>query len=106
VDQFDPGKWPRFVWFPAFIRDWERLGLDSDDLRALEQEILSSPTRAPVIKGTGGSKKLRFSGWKLTQGKSGAFRVCYVFFQEFVPIALAVVFGKKEKARASAYQSL
>ena len=97
VDQFDPEKWPSLVWFPSFLRDWERLGLDDEDLRALEQEILEEPTRAPVIKGTGGLRKLRFSGRKSTRGKSGANRVCYVHFPEFGTIALAVVFGKNEK---------
>jgi hypothetical protein len=97
VDQFDPEKWPRFVWFPAFLRGWERLGLDAEDLRALEQEILKGPTRAPVIKGTGGLRKLRYSGRKSTRGKSGASRVCYVHFPEFGTIALAAVFGKNEK---------
>jgi hypothetical protein len=97
VDRFNPEKWPRFVWFPAFLRDWERLGLDSEDLRALEHEILKDPTRAPVIKGTGGLRKLRFSGRKSARGRSGANRVCYVHFPEFGTIALAVVFGKNEK---------
>ncbi len=46
VDHFDPEKWPSFVWFPAFLRDWERLGLNGEDLRALELEILKEPTRA------------------------------------------------------------
>ena len=31
------------------------------------------------------------------RGKSGAFRVCYVYFPEFGPIALVVIFGKTEK---------
>ena len=97
MDRFDPEKWPSFVWFPAFLRDWERLGLDGEDLRALELEILKEPTRAPVIKGTGGLRKLRFSGRKSTRGKSRANRVCYVHFPEFGTIALAVVFGKNEK---------
>ena len=97
MDPYDPGKWPRFVWFPAFLRDWERLGLDDEDLRSLEIEILEEPTRAPVIKGTGGLRKLRFSGRKSIRGKSGSNRVCYVHFPEFGTIVLAVVFGKNEK---------
>lgn len=97
MDPFDPEKWPRFVWFPSFLRDWDRLGLDGEDLRSLEFEILKAPTRAPVIKGTGGLRKLRFSGRKSTRGKSGSNRVCYVYFPEFGTIALAVVFGKNEK---------
>jgi hypothetical protein len=102
VERFDPKKWPKFVWFPAFLRDWERFGLDDEDLRTLEQEILEEPTRAPVIKGTGGLRKLRFSGRKSPRGKSGANRVCYVHFPEFGTIALAVVFGKNEKDDLSA----
>ena len=97
MDPFDPEKWPRFVWFPAFLRDWERLGFDAEDLRSLEIEILKDPSRAPVIKGTGGLRKLRFSGRKSKRGKSGGSRVCYVHYPEFGTIALAVVFGKNEK---------
>jgi len=97
VGRFDPERWPRFVWFPAFLRDWERLGLDGEDLRSLELEILKGPTRSPVIKGTGGLRKVRFSGRKSGRGKSGANRVCYVHLPEFGTIALAAVFGKNEK---------
>ncbi len=96
MDPFDPDKWPRFVWFPSFLRDWERLGLDSEDLRSLELEILKEPARGPVVKGAGGLRKLRFSGRKSTRGKSGSNRICYVHFPEFGTIALVVVFGKKE----------
>ena len=102
MGRFDPDKWLRFVWFPSFLRDWQRLGLDGDDLRSLEIEILKDPSRAPVIKGTGGLRKLRFSGRRLTRGKSGATRVCYVHFPEFGTIAVAVVFGKNEREDLSA----
>jgi hypothetical protein len=97
LEEFDPARWPRFVRFPAFNRDWERLGLDGEDLRSLELAILEEPTRAPVIPGTGGLRKIRFAGRKFAQGKSGACRICYAFFPEFGTIALAVVFGKSEK---------
>ncbi len=97
MDAFDPEKWPKMVWFPAFLRDWARLGLDDEDLRTLELEILKDPTRAPVIKGTGGLRKVRFSGRRSSRGKSGANRVCYVHFPEFGTIVLAVVFGKNER---------
>jgi hypothetical protein len=97
VGEFDPERWPRFVRFPAFTRDWERLGLDGEDLRLLELAILEDPARAPVIAGTGGLRKVRFAGRRSARGKSGAYRICYVYFPEFGTIALAVVFGKKEK---------
>src|SRR5262249_34020938 len=97
MDPFEPGKWPRFVWFPAFLRDWDRLGLDGNDLQCLELEILNDPMKAPVIQGTGGLRKLRFAGWKSARGRRGANRVCYVHFPDFGTIALVVVFGKSEK---------
>jgi hypothetical protein len=94
---FRPEEWPRFVRFPSFTREWERFGLDDADLQALELEILKDPTRAPVLQGTGGLRKIRFAGLRAARGKSGAYRICYVHFPEFGTIALAVVFGKNEK---------
>ncbi len=97
MEPFVPEDWPRFVRFPAFTRDWERFGLTDAALRALEIEILKDPTRAPVIQGTGGLRKLRFVEPGAARGKSGAYRICYSIFPEFGTIALAVVFGKNEK---------
>ena len=97
VDPFRPEEWPRFVHFPAFTREWERLGLDDAALRALELAILRAPGRPPVIPGTGGLRKLRFTAPGSGRGKSGAYRVCYVYFPEFGTVALVVVFGKNEK---------
>jgi mRNA-degrading endonuclease RelE of RelBE toxin-antitoxin system len=97
VDPFDPEKWPRFVRFPSFTRDWERLGLNDADLWSLELEILKDPTRAPVIRGTSGLRKIRFSGIRTARGKSGAYRICYVYLPDFGTIALVVIFGKSEK---------
>jgi hypothetical protein len=42
-------------------------------------------------------RKIRFAGSREARGKSGAYRICYVYFPEFGSIALAVVFGKNEK---------
>jgi hypothetical protein len=98
AEEFRPGDWPRFVRFPAFTRDWERFGLDDAALRALEFEILKGPDRTPVIRGTGGLRKIRFTEPGSGRGKRGAYRVCYVLFPEFGTIALVVIFGKTEKS--------
>jgi hypothetical protein len=50
VGPFKPEDWPRFIRFPAFTRDWERLALSDAALRALDVEILKDPTPAPVIR--------------------------------------------------------
>ena len=50
-----------FVQFPAFLRDWRRLGLDDEALRALERELIETPDKGSVIEHTGGLRKLRFT---------------------------------------------
>jgi hypothetical protein len=102
MEPFDPEDWPRFVRFPTFTCDWERFGLTDAALRALEVEILKDPHRAPVIRGTGGLRKVRFVEPGAGRGKSGAYRVCYAVFPEFGTVALAVVFGKNEKDNLTA----
>ncbi|MCH8921838.1 MAG: addiction module toxin RelE [Planctomycetes bacterium] len=81
-----------------FTRDWERLGLnDEEDLASLQFAIMNDPVAAPVIRGTGGLRKLRFSppGWKV--GKSGALRICYVYYEPFGVVLLVVVYTKSTK---------
>ena len=67
-------------------------------MRALESEILKDPDRMPVIRGTGGLRKIRFTEPGSRRGKRGAYRVCYVLFPEFGTIALVAIFGKTEKS--------
>jgi mRNA-degrading endonuclease RelE of RelBE toxin-antitoxin system len=91
----------RFVQFPSFLRDWHRLGLGDEALRALEHELIGAPERAPVIEHAGGLRKLRFAPPGLGRGKSGAYRVCYAYFPAFGTVALFVAFGKNERADLS-----
>jgi hypothetical protein len=90
-----------FVEFPEFLRDWQRLGLGDEALGALEQELISSPAKAPVIAHTGGLRKLRFTPPGSGRGKSGAYRVRYAYFSAYGTIALFVVFRKNERSDLS-----
>jgi hypothetical protein len=102
VEALDPSRWLRFVHFPAFSRDWARLGLDDEALRALELIILEDPVGSPVVRGTGGLRKVRFAPPGSGRGKSGSHRIGYVYFPEFGTIALALAFGKNERSDLSA----
>lgn len=53
-----------FIEAHGFAEDWERLGFDDQDRQALELLIMIRPTSSPVIKGTGGLRKMRFSKTK------------------------------------------
>ncbi len=88
-----------FIQTKEFSKNWDRLGFNDEDLRLLENDIMSNPEKYPIIKGTGGLRKARiaFDG----KGKSGSARVCYVDFISAETIYLITVYGKKEKANLS-----
>ncbi len=84
-----------FIQTEEFSKRWDRLGFDDDDLRKLELELLYDPEAYPVIRGTGGLRKIRVS-FK-NSGKSGSSRVCYVDFIADEIIYLITVYSKDEK---------
>jgi hypothetical protein len=87
-----------FIQLTAFRVNWKRLRMSDADLRALEIAILEDPLKPPIMSGTGGLRKIRFSGEHSSGGKSGGVRVCYAYFREFGLIYLCAVFPKNEKA--------
>lgn len=91
-----PSELLHFVYLDGFEDEWKELGLGEEDLGALEVCIMTGGKDAPVIKGTGGLRKLRFAPEKWKSGKSGAARVCFVFFPEFFLILLVTVYRKSE----------
>src|SRR5687767_3313189 len=92
-----------FVELDEFVQDWRQLGFnDDEDLWQLQLEIMSAPEKAPVIQGTGGLRKLRFSPRHLRSGKSGAARVCYAYFKECWIVLLVMAYAKNRKDSLSA----
>lgn len=57
--------------------------------------LLKDPESGPVIKGTGGIRKVRFP--LENRGKSGSVRVCYTDFAEYEVTYLITAFAKKEQ---------
>ena len=98
-----PDELLHFVELDEFQDDWEELGLNVEfDLWELQNQIMHDPSGAPIIRGTGGLRKMRFapSRWRL--GKSGAIRVCYVFFQQHWTVMLVMAYDKTRKDNLSA----
>ena len=58
---------------------------------------MHAPEASPVIKGTGGLRKLRFAPMRWQIGKSGAIRVCYVYFKPQWTVLLVMAYGKNRK---------
>jgi hypothetical protein len=95
----EPLDWLCFVQLDPFPRKWEQLGLDDEDLRSLEIMIMTlggDSRYAPVIKGTGGLRKLRFSSKRDSTGKRGGYRVCFAHLVEYGVVLLITVYGKNE----------
>lgn len=88
-----------FIQTREFSKNWDRLGFSDDDLRRLELEIMVDPNKFPIMKGTGGLHKMRFSFEN--EGKSGGVRVCYVDFIVEETIYLITVYPKNEKDNLS-----
>ncbi len=88
-----------FVYIPSFLKKWEKLGLDEEDIRRLEEMLIANPELGDVIEGTGGIRKMRFAF--RGKGKSGSTRVIYIDFQTKEQIFFLDIYGKSEKGNLS-----
>ncbi len=80
---------------PIFDKQWEAMGLNDDDLKELQEQLLKNPQLGSVVKGTGGLRKVRFALPR--QGKSGSARVVYVDFVMAETLYLIYAYPKNEK---------
>ena len=94
-EEYTDGLIRTFVEIPLFSKRWTEIGLDEDDLLALQIMLLKDPESGPVLEGTGGIRKVRFP--LKNRGKSGSVRVCYADFEEFEVTYLITAFTKAER---------
>lgn len=94
-EEYTDGLIRTFVEIPLFSKRWTEIGLDEDDLLALQIMLLKDPESGPVMEGTGGIRKVRFP--LKNKGKSGSVRVCYADFEEFEVTYLITAFTKAER---------
>lgn len=88
-----------FVMLPEFEKRWKQMNLNDNDLKRLQSELLFNSQKNPVMKGTGGLRKIRFA-FENT-GKSGSARVVYVDFVIYNTIYLISAYPKNEKDNLS-----
>jgi len=84
-----------FLHTKTFDRQWDALGCDDDDLLELQKAICENPQKPPVIRGTGGVRKIRIA--LENRGKSGGARVLYVDFVVRGVVGLLYAYPKSEK---------
>lgn len=85
-----------FIVLPSFALKWKGLGLDDNDMRRLENELLADPQLGDIMSGTGGVRKMRFAFEN--RGKSGSVRVIYIDFEVYEKIFFINVFQKSDKS--------
>jgi hypothetical protein len=90
-----------FVCIEPFDRLWTKYGLTENDMIGLENEILVAPRKGDEIPGSGGFRKIRLSREGSSKGKSGSYRVLYLYVQAYATVFLVMVFGKNDKADIS-----
>ena len=91
-----------FIELEGFEDDWKRLGLDDEALFALELAIMAGGKGSPIIRGTGGLRKLRFAPDTWDVGKSSGVRVCFAYFEKHFLVLLIVAYSKSERDNLSA----
>jgi hypothetical protein len=97
-----PKDWLRFIQTKVFEKCWVAWDLTDDDLRALEMIVMINPDGPPVIPGTGGVRKVRFSSDQWSCGKSKGARVYYVYVPEKGTVFLLFVHMRDEEDFISA----
>ena len=74
--------------------------LSDDEYRSLQSHLIAHPEAGPIIKGSGGVRKVRWrSGGK---GKSGGVRVIYYWATAVDQVYMLTLYGKGEKENLSA----
>ena len=88
-----------FVELTSFRSAWKEMNLTDEDLRRLQEELLTNPEVGAVMRGTGGVRKMRFAFEN--SGKSGGARVIYVDFEVREKLYLLTAYPKSEKDNLS-----
>jgi hypothetical protein len=89
----------QFIETSIFKKSWDAMGLNDEDLRALESVLLANPEVGALIQGSGGARKLRFAFPH--RGKSGGLRVIYVDFAVLQEIYLLFAYPKSKRESLS-----
>lgn len=83
-----------FIIFSSFERTWSACGLDDENLRKLENLLCRRPDAGPVIPGTGGIRKLRWTIPINGIGKRGGIRIIYIDYTLDEQIYLLAAYPK------------
>ncbi len=90
-----------FIETKSFVRTKEGI-LGEDELRQLQTSLMLNPQSGKVIPGSGGLRKLRWSG--SGRGKRGGIRVIYYWINQKDKIYLLIAYTKNRQQDLTADQ--
>jgi len=76
--------------------------LKKEDFEDFKKNLAGNPKQGDVIAGTGGIRKVRLKS--ATKGKSGGFRVCYLYIENRLILFLLFIYAKNEQENLSQYE--
>lgn len=80
-----------FVEQPVFTRMLLEL-VDDDAYRKFQNELAANPEKGPVVKGSGGLRKVRMA--LPGRGKSGGARILYMWFPRQSTVVFYLIYTK------------
>ena len=87
-----------------FDKQLAKLGLPDSVRNIIELTILAGDARAVVVQGTNGIRKIRLALPGENVGKSGGYRVFYLFEKEYKFLFLMAILSKSEEDNLSKAQ--
>lgn len=73
--------------------------LKKEDFEDFKKSLAENPEQGDMIAGTGGIQKVRLKS--ATKGKSGGFRVCYLYIKNRLILFLLFIYSKNEQENLS-----
>ena len=73
--------------------------LKKEDFEDFKKSLAENPEQGDMIAGTGGIRKVRLKS--STKGKSGGFRVCYLYIENRLILFLLFIYAKNEQENLS-----
>jgi hypothetical protein len=86
---------PSFVELPPFLRYREEY-LNDEAYRQFQLMLIENPEAGPVIRGSGGLRKVRFEDKQRGKGKRGGLRVIYYFWVQGYEFWMFTLYNKDE----------
>ncbi len=83
-----------FVELSPFKHYLDQIADGPQVLKRIQDELLKQPDIGNIVQGTGGIRKVRAAG--KGKGKSGGYRIWYLYFVEFNRIYLMAIYSKNE----------